>query len=77
MKKAKSTLGGAFLKEDISIKKESKTITSEDAEILMNFFDMIAFKKFKSTLETFKSTIETAWLRNFIFSAWMHPLITQ
>jgi len=60
MKKTKSTFGGAFVKEDFSIKRQSHTVTPEDAETLMTFFDIIAFKKFKTTLEAFKPFGETA-----------------
>ncbi len=60
MKKTKSTQGGAFVKEDFQIKTQSNVITQEDAETLMVFFDMVAFKKFKTTLETFKPVDATA-----------------
>jgi hypothetical protein len=54
MKRSKSRMGGMFEKEEIIYKRQSHTITAEDAEVLMTFFDVIALKKFKLLLDTFK-----------------------
>jgi hypothetical protein len=53
MKKTKSTFGGAFVKEDFQIKRQPHTVTAEDAEVLMNYFDLIAYRKLRIVFEGF------------------------
>ena len=54
MKRSKSRMGGMFTKEEIIFKRQPHTITVEDSEVLMTFFDIITLKKFKLLLDTFK-----------------------
>ena len=54
MKKTKSTFGGAFVNVDYSIRREPHNVTPADAEVLMNYFDLIAFRKLMIVFEGFK-----------------------
>ena len=51
--KQKSTWGGLFQKDEQEIRYLPHTITVEEAEVLMNFFDMIALSKYDMYLRTF------------------------
>jgi hypothetical protein len=60
MKKSKSTFGGMFQSEKIDFKRQSHQVTTEDAELLMTFFDVIALKKFQATLDLMKPVMNLA-----------------
>ena len=54
MKRTKSSFGCMFVKEDFSIKRESHLVTADHAEILMTYFDLIAYRKLKNVLDTLR-----------------------
>ena len=51
--KQKSSMGGLFQKDTQEIKYMPHKITIEEANLLMNFFDMAALSKFDMYLRTF------------------------
>jgi len=51
--KQKSTWGGLFQKDEQEIRHLPHTITVEEAEVLMNFFDMVALSKFDMYIRAF------------------------
>lgn len=51
--KAKSSFGGLFQKEWQEIKYLPHSITIEEAEVLMNFFDMVALSKYSMYLKAY------------------------
>ena len=59
--KQKSSMGGLFQKDTQEIKYMPHKITIEEANLLMNFFDMAALSKFDMYLRTFLgATVESS-----------------
>lgn len=65
--KQKSTFGGLFQKDIQEIKYLPHTITLEEAELLMNFFDMIALSKYDMYLRTFINATQIVETNNFLY----------
>lgn len=57
--KQKSSFGGLFQKDQQEIKYLPHTITIDEAELLMNFFDMIALSKYDMYLRAFINSTQT------------------
>jgi hypothetical protein len=53
IKKTKSTSGDMFVQESFEVKKTPHTVTSEDSQAIMNFFDLVALRKLKKVLDAF------------------------
>jgi hypothetical protein len=58
--KQKSTWGGMFQKDTQEIRYLPHMITIEEAEVLMNFFDMVALSKYDMYLRAFINSTQIA-----------------
>lgn len=65
--KQKSTWGGLFQKDEQEIRYLPHTITIEEAEVLMNFFDMVALSKYDMYLRAFINSTQALEAESSVF----------
>ena len=65
--KQKSTFGGLFQKDEQEIRYLPHSITLEEAEVLMNFFDMVALSKYDMYLRAFIKSQEIVEAKSLDF----------
>ena len=65
--KQKSTWGGLFQKDEQEIRYLPHSITLEEAEVLMNFFDMVALSKYDMYLRTFINSTQIVEAKSLDF----------